>query len=246
VTSLLVWPVPVHCPFTSAAHSLVATIAVISRALHAGEKSPMCSLMHAATRPSPGSIFVQYALISTAQGRGRGCAVAVVPATNSKAKPSGRIDFLGIFHSPVICNQSTATSDNHSSCGRIETMWSAPGVVDAAPTDRGIPMQDLPVCDSHKQISVAAQRSVCRKQRRFTTQNALFSIYGLQVSKNCGNQLRDGRVDGHRPLQDRIRRSSIHHIEDAVDMRRRSFITLLAGAAAGRSPARVPARGTPP
>jgi hypothetical protein len=43
---------------------------------------------------------VQYALISAAQGRGRGCAVAVVPATSSKVTPSGRIDFLDILHSP--------------------------------------------------------------------------------------------------------------------------------------------------
>jgi hypothetical protein len=100
VAPLLVWPVPVHCPFTSAAHSLMVTIALISRALHAGEKSPMCSLIHAAMRPSPGSISVQYALISTAQGRGLGCAMAVVPATSSKATPSGRIDFLDILYSP--------------------------------------------------------------------------------------------------------------------------------------------------
>jgi hypothetical protein len=100
VTSLLVRFVPVHCPFTSAAHSLEITIAVISRALHVGEKSLMCSLIHASMRPSPGGISVQKALISTAQGRGRGSAMAVVPATNIKAMPSGVIDFLDILYSP--------------------------------------------------------------------------------------------------------------------------------------------------
>jgi hypothetical protein len=99
-TSLLVWLAPVHCPFTSAAHSLVAAMTLISRALHAGEKSAMCSLIHAATRPSPGSTSVQKALISTAQGRGRDCARAVVPAANSSAMASSRICFLGIVHSP--------------------------------------------------------------------------------------------------------------------------------------------------
>jgi hypothetical protein len=34
------------------------------------------------------------------------------------------------FPFPKFCNQATRTSDNHSSCRRIETMWSAPGFLD--------------------------------------------------------------------------------------------------------------------
>ena len=40
---------------------------------------------------------------------------------------------------------------------------------------------------------------------------------GLQVAQNGRDQFRDGRVDRHRPLQDRIGRSSIHHVQNAVD-----------------------------
>src|SRR4051812_5617321 len=40
---------------------------------------------------------------------------------------------------------------------------------------------------------------------------------GPEIAENSRDQFRDGRVDRHRPLQDRIGRSSIHHVQDTVD-----------------------------
>jgi hypothetical protein len=40
---------------------------------------------------------------------------------------------------------------------------------------------------------------------------------GPEVADNSRDQFRHGGVDRHRPLQDRIGRSRIHHIQDAVD-----------------------------
>src|SRR5690349_9373053 len=59
--------------------------------------------------------------------------------------------------------------------------------------------------------------SVMRPERFLEDRASLTSSSWLQIAEDRRDQFRDGRVDRHRPLQGRVIRAGVHHVEDAVN-----------------------------